>query len=491
MDPRLFKPLFPSFLLTGSVLLLSGCAVTPLSPSVAPSFPPVSSTEIASASTRRVIPATVGNEKEPERPYQDRAEYPELWGRMRSGFALPELESPDVERFAQSFAEKGRLEKLTPRIRRYLYTLLIEAEKRNLPTELALLPVIESGLNPRAESPAAAAGLCQFIPSTGIRFGLAQSRLVDQRKDMACVHAMYSYLKENADRFQGDWFLALAAYNWGEGAVARAVDRNARAGLPTDYLALRMPNETRAYVPQLLALRQLIRDPGRYGLELPAVENHPSIDCEVPIPGDVDVATAIRLAGISSEEFRQLNSGIKAGIIPRATHPTICLPFAAVARFGASIAQHRGPLASVTTYTVPGKTTLRALAKRYRITPALIRQTNDIPAGMRLRSGATVLVPKARGDGDIPSSVARTAQLLVEPDIPETRRVVIASKRNDTLPTIAKRHAVSLLATQKWNPGAREPLKPGQKLVLHLPNKKPMKPAVSRRVSLSISRSLT
>lgn len=426
-----------------------------------------------------------------EKLFLDRANQPDIWGRLRVGFAMPELDTPDVDRFARSFAEKHWLEKLAPRARRYLYLLVVEAEKRHIPTELALLPIIESGLNPGAVSPASAAGLCQFIPATGRRFGLHQSTLVDRRKDLACVGAMYSYLQDNAALFKGDWLLALAAYNWGEGAVARTIERNARAGLPTDYLSLRMPNETRAYVPQLLALKQLILNPARYGIELPSLGNHPSIDCEVAIPGDLDVSTASRLAGISLTEFRQLNSGVKTGIIPRATHPTICLPFAAAVHFIVNIGQHRGPLASMTTYTVPNRTTLLTLAKRYRTTPEVIRQANDIPAGMRLRAGATILVPKARGDHDIPSSVASTAQLLIEPDVPDTRKVVVTSKRRDTLGKLAKRHAISVLAIQKWNPGIKDPLKAGQKLVLHLPVKKSLKPTTTRRANLTITRSST
>ncbi len=489
MNHKLPKPSLLCCLLAGSLVLLSGCASVSPTESVLPSSQPTSPSPSTTRQThaRASISETTKKEIEQELMYLDRANYPELWSRMRAGFSLPELESAEVERFAQSFAEKERLEKLAPRIRRYLYLLLIEAEKRDIPSELALLPIIESGLNPRAESSAAAAGLCQFIPATGRRFGLVQSHLVDRRKDMACISAMYTYLQDNAKQFQGDWMLALAAYNWGEGAVARAIERNARAGLPTDYLSLRMPNETRAYVPQLLALKQLIRDPARYGIELPVVENHPSIDCEVAIPGDLDVSTASRLAAISPSEFRQLNSGVKTGIIPKATHPTICLPFASAVHFMVNIGQHRGPLSSMTTYTVPSRTTLVALAKRYRTTPEVIRRANDIPAGMRLKPGATVLVPKARGEGDIPSSVASTAQLLIEPDVPDTRKLVITSKRHDTLNKLAKRHAISVLAIQKWNPGIKDPLIVGQKLVLHIPINKPSRPAATRRANLSIA----
>lgn len=484
MSHTLPKPSLRVCLLAGSVAVLSGCAsvMQPQLDLPAPSLKP------GPAITQSAI---ANHDPYLDPLFRDRANYPDLWSRMRAGFALPELETPEVEHFAQRFAEKGQLEKLAPRIRRYLYLLLLEAEKRNVPTELALLPIIESGLNPRAESPAAAAGLCQFIPATGRRFGLAQSHLVDQRKDMACIGAMYSYLQENAAKFQGDWFLALTGYNWGEGAVARAIERNGRAGLPTDYLSLRMPNETRAYVPQLLALKQLILNPAHYGIELPIVENHPSIDCEVPIPGDLDVSTAVRLAGISPGEFRHLNSGIKTGIIPKATHPTICLPFASAVQFMVNLGQHRGPLSSLTTFTVPSRTTLLTLARRYQTTPETIRQANAIPAGMRLKAGATVLVPKGRGDGDIAPDIATHAQLLIERDIPDTRKLVVASRRHDTLSKLSLRHGVSIAAIQKWNPGIKDPLKAGQKLMLHVPVSPSTKPATTRHANLSTARSST
>jgi len=191
----------------------------------------------------------------------DHAELPDLWARIRAGFALQDLETPDVERFANHFARTGWMEHLGPRARRYLYFLVVEAENRKLPSELALLPIIESGLNPNARSPANAVGLCQFIPATGKRFGLTQSVLADRRQDVTCIAGMFDYLGQNAAMFGGDWHLALASYNWGENAVARAIEKNRAKGLPTDYLSLTMPTETRYYVPKLQALRNIIANP--------------------------------------------------------------------------------------------------------------------------------------------------------------------------------------------------------------------------------------
>jgi membrane-bound lytic murein transglycosylase D len=402
----------------------------------------------------------------------DPAELPDLWARLRAGFTLPELEDPAVERFARRFAADRWLERIAPRARLYLYRLVTEAEERGLPAELALLPIIESGLNPQAQSPAQAAGLCQFIPATGRRFGLVQSHLADRRRDLACVGAMYDYLAQNAARFDGDWFLALAAYNWGEGAVERARSRNARRGLPQNYLSLRMPGETRAYVPQLMALRRLIEAPERFGVTLPALANRPTIDCEVAIPGDMDVALATKLAGISADEFRQLNAGIRRALIPKATHPTLCLSFEAAVRFQVRLADHAGPLATLTAHSVASRTTVIALAKRYRTTPEAIRAANDLPAGQRLRAGATVLVPRGRDAEDISPAVAMHAKLLYEPETPPLRKVVVSVRRHDTLNRIARRHAVGMADLRRWNPSLHEPLRAGQKLEIHVPAKK-------------------
>ncbi len=459
-------------LLLSGALALSGCTGLPDSRTEASPAPLAvrvqnQASSPLTASITPTSPLLTADVKAPEPPI-DLDSLPDLWARLRAGFALPELGTPDVERFAERFAATNWLEKLGPRARLYLYLLVTEAEQQGVPTELALLPIIESGLNPQAKSPAAAVGLCQFIPATGKRFGLQQSSLTDRRKDLACIDSMYDYLAQNARKFDGDWLLALAGYNWGEGAVAKAIERNARDGQPTDYLSLRMPSETRAYVPQLLALKQLILEPERYGIRLPPVANRPTMDCDVAIPRDMDVALAARLAGMTEVAFRQINAGVRRGVIPKATHPSICLPFESAALFNARVSEHKGNLATLTTHTVLSRTTLSTLAKHYRTTPEAIREANDIGPGLRLKTGATVLVPKAPGGSDIPLNVAATAQTLVEPDVPDTRKIVVRARKNDSLASLARQYKVHPAALLRWNPGAKDPLKAGLKLVLHV-----------------------
>lgn len=398
-----------------------------------------------------------------------RAELPDLWTRIRVGFALPDLDDPAVESFAVSFAENRWLERLAPRIRLFLYLLVTEAEKRGLPTELALLPIIESGLNPNAQSPAKASGLCQFIPETGRRFGLVQSHLSDKRRGIGCVESMYAYLAQNYARF-GDWFLALAAYNCGEGCVEKAKERNARLNLPLDYVSLKLPRETRGYVPQLLALKRLIETPERFGVHLPELANRPNIDCAVEIPGDMDLTLVARLANIPVMTVKTLNAGVRHELISKALHPQICLPFEAAVRFQVRLSEHSGRLASLTTHTVASSTTLQTLAKRYRTTPEAIRLANDMPPGQQLKPGATVLVPRLETvDRDVPIAVAMHAQLLYEPEIPPLRKIVVRVKAGDSLSRIARRHGLTVKVLRRWNPSLHDLPKAGQVLVLQIP----------------------
>src|SRR5690606_17333918 len=190
----------------------------------------------------------------------------DVWKRIRRGFAIPNLYSPEVERWTTYYVQRPEsLNTMMQRASRYLYHIVEEIERRRLPTELALLPFIESAWNPVALSRSKASGLWQFIPSTGRYYQLRENEWLDERRDpVASTHAALnslSYLFE----FQGDWHLALASYNWGEGAVMRAIKKNQEAGLPTDYLSLSMPDETRNYVPKLQAIKNIVAQPQRYG----------------------------------------------------------------------------------------------------------------------------------------------------------------------------------------------------------------------------------
>lgn len=357
----------------------------------------------------------------------------DLWDRLRQGFALPALEGEAAQRAeaaAQRHAQSGLLQRSASRAQIYLYPFVAEAEKRGLPLELALLPYVESALNPHARSPVGAVGACQFMPATGKRFELAQSAWVDQRRDvLRCANAMLDYLSENHARF-GSWHLALAAYNWGEGAVGRAVDKNRKANLPAAYEALSMPRETQNYVPALLGLAAVVADPGRYGVILPALPNVPPW-VEVALPADMDVQRVLQLASVSHAEFDRLNPAILRPVIPKAVHSSIVLPPPAAERFVKALAQQRShkamPLASWGALRVQRTERLTHMAKRLGCAAETLAQANSIPLNHMVLAGSVLAVPKTSprdiDEHSASEGVVRTALPPARPKRkPQTRR---------------------------------------------------------------------
>jgi len=236
----------------------------------------------------------------------------DLWERIREGFRMPDLFDPHVRSYESWYVERPELFKaILGRARRYLHFIVEELDRRGMPTELALLPIVESGFDPRAMSPAQAAGLWQFIPGTATRFGLAQNERYDGRYDVvASTRAALDYL-EFLNGMMKDWHLALASYNWGENAVTRAVERNRLRGAREEFSSLTMPEETRRYVPRLQAIKNLIADPARFGIDLGALPNEPYFQV-LPNPrlgerGTMSSETAAKLAGLSPNEFAALN----------------------------------------------------------------------------------------------------------------------------------------------------------------------------------------
>ncbi len=336
----------------------------------------------------------------------------DLWDRLRQGFAMPVLEgeaAQRVEAAAQRYAQSGLLQRSASRAQIYLYPFVDEAEKRGLPLELALLPYVESALNPHARSPVGAVGACQFMPATGKRFELSQSAWVDQRRDVQrCANAMLDYLSENHARFN-NWHLALAAYNWGEGAVGRAIDKNRKANLPAAYEALSMPRETQNYVPALLGLAAVVADPGRYGVVLPVLPNVPPW-VEVSLPADMDVQRVLQLAGVSRAEFDRLNPAILRPVIPKAVQDSIVLPPPAAERFVQALAKQRGhkttPLASWGAMRVHRTERLTQIAKRLGCAPQTLAHANSIPLNHMVLAGSVLAVPKT-SHHDIDKHIAR------------------------------------------------------------------------------------
>jgi membrane-bound lytic murein transglycosylase D len=343
----------------------------------------------------------------------------DVWGRIRSGYAIPDLDNSLVERHTKAYsAHPESLKRISGRASPYLYHIVQELEKRGMPTELALLPVIESAFNPQALSTANAAGLWQFVPGTGRDFDLRQNMFKDERRGvLASTDAALSYLQRLYTMF-GDWHLALAAYNWGEGNVQRAIQKNQALGKGTDFesLADLMPLETRNYVPKLQAVKNIVASPAQYSVALPAIDNQPYFTA-IDKTSDIDIAVAAQLAEMSLDEFKALNPQFKKPVIIGSERTKILLPKANAEKFHLNLAQWGRELSTWTTHKITrARTSITALASKFGTTPEVIRQANNIPARSTLKAGSTILVPKASSSqaGDIADNIIENAVVAFE-----------------------------------------------------------------------------
>ena len=393
----------------------------------------------------------------------------DLWDRVRSGFQIPDLNNAlTVNRTKWYSAQPEYFERTLNRGSRYLYHVVEELEKRNMPTELALLPFIESSFDPLAVSSAKAAGIWQFIPSTGKYFNLKQNIFRDERRDVvASTDAALTYLQRLYDMF-GDWHLALAAYNWGEGSVQRALNKARAQKVGTDFNSLSrfMPKETREYVPKLQAVKNIIREPERYAVTLPSMENQPYF-VTIAKMRDIDVELAARLAELPMEEFRALNPQFNRPVITGGPNTYILLPHANAEKFNANLEQWERDLSSWTTYKVKSSSEkIETIATRFNTTPATLREVNKLPANVLIMAGSTLLVPKVgeNASRSITREVADNAVLHYEPLFPDGLRKLIKVGHRDTLYGIARRHNVTVTQIKKWNNLRRDLVVVGQTL---------------------------
>ncbi|MDM7942652.1 MAG: transglycosylase SLT domain-containing protein [Hydrogenophaga sp.] len=396
----------------------------------------------------------------------------DLWERIRRGFAMTDLDSDLVRDQERWYATRpDYIQRMTERSSRYLFHIVEEIERRNMPMELALLPFIESAFNPQAVSSARAAGMWQFMPATGQSFDLKQNAFRDDRRDvLASTRAALDYLQQLHGRF-GDWHLALAAYNWGQGNVNRAITKNQRLGLPTGYTDLNMPLETRMYVPKLQAVKNIMARPQAFNTTLPQIGNHPFFDT-VTLERDIDVAVIARLAEVSEADFRALNPSLKQPVVMAAGTPNILLPWDNAVIFQNQLQTHTGPLASWTAWVVPATMTVAQAASRVGMSESELRAINNIPPRMSLRAGSSLLVPRTgQRNSDVPLHVADNARLSLQPDV-VLRRSVVKARKGDNLARLAQRYGVSAVSVAGWNKLAvNAALKPGQRVTLMLPHR--------------------
>jgi len=344
----------------------------------------------------------------------------DLWERIRKGFAIPDLNTPVVAKHTASFAAHPEaFERLSKRASRYLFYVVQELEKRGMPTELALLPVIESGFNPNAYSHAKAAGMWQFIPSTGLRYNLKQNAFRDERRDVvASTNAALNYLEQLHGMF-GEWQLALAAYNWGEGSVRKAISRARAAGRATDYESLSpyMPAETRNYYPKLQAVKNIVALPSRYQLSLPVIEDQPFFT-SVKKTRDIDIKLAAELAEMPLEEFKALNPQFNRPVITGSPDTQILLPHFNAERFKENLSNWTRTLSSWTSLRISAaRERIETIAARFKTTPQVIRDANAIPPNMQPTAGSTLIVPKTTIEAaEIGAEIADNAVLGLVPE---------------------------------------------------------------------------
>ena len=387
---------------------------------------------------------------------------PDVWARIRKGFGMPDLDGPLVRRHLAYYkARPEHLQRVFDRSRVYLYHIVNELERRGMPTELALVPMVESAFNPMAYSRAHASGLWQFIPATGKRFELEQTWWYDERRDIVdSTNAALDYL-QLLYKMHGDWHLALASYNWGEGAVSRAIARNRKAGKPTHYASLRMPKETRSYVPKLQALKNIIRDPQAAGVDLDPIPDEPYF-VQIAQAADMDLQLAAELAELPMEEFLALNPGFSRPLIRASASTRLVLPSDKVPTFYDNLAKREG--ASLVSWQVyrpkPGEK-FAPIGRRFGISIAGLKKINGIP--QRSWRMPKLLVVPARPE----AALSTKLPVIYAPPIPVTGRVGIVHhvKKGDTLTRIARRYGVSVQSLQQWN-HAGSALHIGQKIYI-------------------------
>ncbi len=448
---------------------LAGCTTTPSDGDYS-SLPPAGHPPGAGA------PGTQSEPQVPptfrDFPHLPPDQYPDILDRVRAGYALNDVQHFAVDREVETYRNKPDfLDRTFRRGGRYLYYIVTELERRGMPLELALLPVVESAFNPVAYSRSRASGLWQFIPSTGKHYGLDQNWWIDERRDVIlATNAALDYLQYLNRYFNGDWYLAIAAYNGGEGTVSAAVQRNADRGLPTDFFSLELRPETRDYVPKLLAMRRIVGDPAAYGLQFAAIPNQPYFG--VVDPGrQIDLGEAAALAGISRDDMFALNPAFNRMTTPPDGPHRLLLPLDSIEPFRQAMLTDDGaarlasaavaaPAPSTKTHRVRRGETLSGIARRYDVELDDIRQANRMYSSV-IQPGQTLVIPSAGTPATATLAEVAPPREELAAQLPERQPPTAAKsksssrvyvvKSGDTLYGVARRHGVTVPALAAAN----------------------------------------
>ncbi len=398
-------------------------------------------------------------------------DFDNLWDRVRTQFNLPHQQHARIDDQRAWYARHPEyMQRVTERASRYLFGIVQKLEERNMPMEFALLPIVESAFDPFNYSHARASGMWQFIPSTGRLYGLKQNYWYDGRRDIeASTDAALDYLSDLHSRLDGDWLLALAAYNTGEGNVKKAIRRNQRAGKPTDFWSLRLPRETQAYVPQLLALKEIVADPEAFQISLTEIPNAPFY-AAVPLDSQIDLAKAAEMAEIDINDLYMLNPGFnKWATDPKGPH-RLLLPADSADTFKTNLKKY--PAEKRVTwenYRVKSGDSLLLIAKHFDTEVDIVKDVNNLRGNM-IRVGQELLIPVATKDADhYAYSADERMQRTQENSRGKsgTQKMTHHVQAGDSFWKIARTYNVSVNELTKWNGMApKDPLQPGQTLVV-------------------------
>ena len=392
----------------------------------------------------------------------------DVWQRVSDGlrFHIPDDKRVEAQK-AWYLKHPEYMKRVVTRAQPFLYYIVDEIEKRDMPMELVLLPIVESAFDPFAYSHGRAAGMWQFIPGTGKRFGMEQTWWYDGRRDVvASTQGALDYLTYLANMFDGNWLHALAAYNSGEGRVSKAIRANKKAGKPTDFWNLRLPRETRAYVPKLLALADILKNRDTYAYAWPEVENVAVIDI-VDIGSQVDLAFAADLAGMSLKELHALNPGFNRwATSPEGPHRLV-LPLDKASNFADALAKiDRNDRLNWVRYTVKSGDSLSEIASKYHTTVNVVKQVNELKSST-IRVGQAIMVPVALKALDAYSLSQGERLAATQNTKRSAHKITHTVKSGDTLWDIARKYKVSTKKLASWNGMApNDMLKLGKTLVV-------------------------
>lgn len=474
---------------TVALLSLAGCALGPFSQHVAsntkptPSVTATSSATLAAASKADVtqvnppIPDSTSQTKPIE--WQDitvpsAGPAVNLWTRIRRGFRLPDGNRARVQQQLQWYKDHpGYMVRTADRAKPYLYYVVSQLTKRGMPTDLALLPIVESAYDPFAYSYSRAAGLWQFISSTAQNYGIEENWWYDGRRAIgASTKAALNCLSGLHKQF-GSWLLALAAYNSGAITVQDAIDYNRRHGEPTDFWALQLPLQTRNYVPRLLAIRDIVAHPERYGIHLPFIPNEQYL-AQVKLKGQIDLAVAANMLGISLKQMYLLNPGYNRWATPPDGPSTLFIPRAKKAEFLSKLDKmHRRIHVQWVAYRIRPGDNLRGLAHRYHTTVAELRSRNNLRDNL-IVAGRTLMVPSSNQRYERYVIAGGNMRIAKVSSIHKRRKLGLRVRRGDTLWSISRRYRVSVASLARWNHiKPSSPLHLGQHLVVWIGGQRP------------------